>query len=58
MLSETGELGILTGTSKDPGVARSDRTASLTLERVGHDRSPTGLDSGADEFVNELDKVV
>jgi len=58
MLGETGKLGILTGTCEDRGVACSDRTASLTLERVGHDRSPAALGSGADEFVNELDKLI
>ncbi len=58
MLGKTSKLGILARSSKDLGVACSDRTATLTLQRTGHDRSPTGLGPGANQFIDELDKLV
>jgi hypothetical protein len=58
VLGKSGKVGILTGPGEDLGIACCDRTASLALERTGHDRSPAGLGPGANEFVDELDKLV
>lgn len=58
MLGKAGELGILTRSSEDLGVACSDRPAALALQRSGHDCCSAGLGTGADEFVHELDKLI
>lgn len=58
MLGKAGKRGILTGPGEDLGVTCCDRTASLALERTGHDRSAAGLGPGTDELIDEVDKLV
>jgi hypothetical protein len=58
MFGKARKLGILTRSSKDLGIAYSDRTAALALKRSGHDCCPAGLGPGADEFVDEIDKLI
>jgi len=58
MLSKAGKVGILTRSSKNFSVACSDRAPPFTLERTGHDCCPTGLGTGTDDFVYELDKLI
>lgn len=58
MLGKAGKLGIPARSSEDLGVACSDRTSALALERTGHDRGPAGLGTGVDELVDELDQLV
>lgn len=58
MLSETRKLWILARSSKDLGIACGDRTATLALERTGHDRCSTRLRSGADKSVDEVDQLI
>jgi len=58
MLGQAGKLGILARSSEDLGVACSDRATALALERTGHDCCSTGLGTGADEFIQELDKLI
>jgi hypothetical protein len=58
MLGKAGKLRILTRSSEDLGIARGDRTATLTLKCAGHDRSPTWLGPSAYEFIDEVDEFV
>lgn len=58
MLGKPGKLRILARSSKDLGVARSDRPPPLTLKRTGHDCRPAGLGASPDEFVHERDQLV
>ena len=58
MLGKAGKLRILTRSSEDLSVARGNRTATLTLKRTGHDRSPTRLGPSAYELIDEVDELV
>ena len=58
MLGKAGKLGILARSSEDLGVACSNRTPTLALQRTRDDCCSAGLGPGTDEFVNEVDKLV
>lgn len=57
MLGKAGQLGILARSSKDLGVASSDRAATLALERTGDDCCAAGLGTCPDHLVHEIDKL-
>ena len=58
MLGKAGKLRVRTGAREDLGIPCGDRTATLTLERAGHDRCAAGLGPRTDELVDELDQLV
>lgn len=58
MLGQSRKLRIRTGAGKDLGIARGDQVPALALERSGNDCRPTASGAGADDLVNEVDKLV
>jgi len=58
MPGKVGKLRILTRSSKDLSIARGNRTATLALQRTGHDCGPTRLRSSTDNRVDEINKLI
>src|ERR1039457_1212649 len=58
VLGEPGKLRIRPGAGKDLGIACRDHAPALALERPGDDCRPAAPGAGADDLVNELDKLV
>ncbi len=58
MLSETRELGVRTGASKDLRIAFGERPPALALERMSDYRGPAAAAAGIDDCVDEVDELL
>lgn len=58
MLGKARKLWILTRSGEDLSIAHGNRTATLALQRTGHDGSPARLRPRTDERIDEIDKLI
>ena len=57
VLGEPCKLWVRASAGENPGIAFCEITPTLALERPGYYSRSTALETGADDLVNEVDKL-